>query len=155
MFELAGKTAVVTGAAVASAGHHACAGLAGANVVLAGRNRPPLESAAVQAREFGVSAVPVVADVTAREDLDRLVARGHEPTGHIDCWVNNAGSSRPQDVSSLLDLAEDQWDAVTDLNLTWTFFACQAAARSMSAGPDPGAGRSSTSHPAAARSPIR
>ena len=76
----------------------------------------------------------------SREDLDRLVTRGHEPTGRIDCWVNNAGSSRPQDVSALLDLAEDQWDAVTNLNLKWTFFACQAAARAMSAGPEPRGG---------------
>ena len=59
-------------------------------------------------------------------DLERLVDRGHEPSGYIDCWVNNAGSARPQDVGPLLDLTEGQWDAVTDLNLKWTFFACQA-----------------------------
>jgi NAD(P)-dependent dehydrogenase (short-subunit alcohol dehydrogenase family) len=102
---------------------------------VAGRSREHLESAAAQAGELGVAAVPVVADITVREDLDRLVARGHEPTGYIDCWVNNAGSARPQDVGPLLDLTEDQWDAVTDLNLKWTFFACQAAARAMSLGP--------------------
>jgi NAD(P)-dependent dehydrogenase (short-subunit alcohol dehydrogenase family) len=54
--------------------------------------------------------------------------------------VNNAGSSRPQDVSALLDLREDQWDAATNLNLKWTFLACQAAARSMSQGPAPDGG---------------
>jgi NAD(P)-dependent dehydrogenase (short-subunit alcohol dehydrogenase family) len=43
-------------------------------------------------------------------------------------------------VSALLDLREDQWDAATNLNLKWTFFACQAAARSMSQGPAPDGG---------------
>jgi NAD(P)-dependent dehydrogenase (short-subunit alcohol dehydrogenase family) len=37
-------------------------------------------------------------------------------------------------VGPLIDLTESQWDAVTDLNLKWTFFACQAAARMMSRG---------------------
>jgi len=135
MFDLTGKTAVVTGGG-RGIGRGITIALAsvGANVVLAGRSREPLESAAAQAREFGVSAVPVVADITVRSDLERLVDRGHEPSGYIDCWVNNAGSARSQDVGPLLDLTEDQWDAVTDLNLKWTFFACQAAARSMSQG---------------------
>jgi NAD(P)-dependent dehydrogenase (short-subunit alcohol dehydrogenase family) len=141
MFELTGKTAVVTGGGRGiGRGITLALASAGANVVLAGRNREPLESAAAEAREFGVSAVPVVADVTVRADLDRLAERGHGPTGYIDCWVNNAGSARTQDVGPLLDLTEEQWDAVTDLNLKWTFFACQAAARSMSQGPSPRGG---------------
>jgi NAD(P)-dependent dehydrogenase (short-subunit alcohol dehydrogenase family) len=141
MFELTGKTAVVTGGGRGiGRGITLALASAGANVVLAGRSREPLESAAAQAREFGVAAIPVVADITIREDLDRLVARGHEPTGYIDCWVNNAGSARSQDVGPLLDLTEEQWDAVTDLNFKWTFFACQAAARSMSQGPSPRGG---------------
>lgn len=141
MFDLTGKTAVVTGGG-RGIGRGITIALAsvGANVVLAGRSREPLESAAAQAREFGVSAVPVVADITVRADLDRLVDCGHEPSGYIDCWVNNAGSARSQDVGPLLDLTEDQWDAVTDLNLKWTFFACQAAARSMSQGSSPRGG---------------
>ena len=141
MFDLTGKTAVVTGGGRGiGRGITVALASAGANVVLAGRSREPLESAAAQARELGVSAIPVVADITVRDDLDRLVARGHDPSGYIDCWVNNAGSARPQDVGPLLDLTEGQWDAVTDLNLKWTFFACQAAARSMSRDPSPRGG---------------
>jgi NAD(P)-dependent dehydrogenase (short-subunit alcohol dehydrogenase family) len=136
MFELAGKTAVVTGGGRGiGRGITLALASAGANVVLAGRTSEPLESAAAAARALGVAAIPVVADITVREDLDRLVASGLEPSGYIDCWVNNAGSARQQDVGPLLDLTEDQWDAVTDLNLKWTFFACQAAARVMSQGP--------------------
>ncbi|HEX3925811.1 MAG TPA: SDR family oxidoreductase [Streptosporangiaceae bacterium] len=135
MFELAGKTAVVTGGGRGiGRGITLALAAAGANVVLAGRTAEPLESAAQQARALGVTAIPVVADITVREDLDRLAAAGHQPSGYIDCWVNNAGSARPQDVGPLLDLTEAQWDAVTDINLKWTFFACQAAARAMSGG---------------------
>ena len=135
MFELTGKTAVITGGGRGiGRGITLALAQAGANVVLAGRTSGPLESAAEQARGLGVRAIPVVADLTARRDLDHLVARGHEPTGYIDCWVNNAGSARQQDVGPLINLTEEQWDAVTDLNLKWTFFAAQAAARAMTRG---------------------
>jgi NAD(P)-dependent dehydrogenase (short-subunit alcohol dehydrogenase family) len=135
VFELTGKTAVITGGGRGiGRGITLALARAGANVVLAGRTSGPLESAAEQARGLGVRAIPVVADLTARRDLDRLVARGHEPTGYIDCWVNNAGSARQQDVGPLIKLTEEQWDAVTDLNLKWTFFAAQAAARAMMRG---------------------
>ena len=135
MFELTGKTAVITGGGRGiGRGITLALAQAGANVVLAGRTSGPLESAAEQARGLGVHGIPVVADLTVRRDLDRLVARGHEPTGYIDCWVNNAGSARQQDVGPLINLTEEQWDAVTDLNLKWTFFAAQAAARAMTRG---------------------
>jgi 3-oxoacyl-[acyl-carrier protein] reductase len=135
VFELTGKTAVITGGGRGiGRGITLALAQAGANVVLAGRTSGPLESAAEQARGLSVRAIPVVADLTARRDLDRLVARGHEPTGYIDCWVNNAGSARQQDVGPLINLTEEQWDAVTDLNLKWTFFAAQAAARAMTRG---------------------
>jgi NAD(P)-dependent dehydrogenase (short-subunit alcohol dehydrogenase family) len=132
MFDLSGKTAVVTGGGRGiGRGITMALATAGANVVVAGRTREPLETAATQAREIGVSALPVAADVTVRADLDRLVACSLELTGSVDCWINNAGSARPQDVGPLIDLTEDQWDAVTDLNLKWSFFACQTAARTM------------------------
>jgi NAD(P)-dependent dehydrogenase (short-subunit alcohol dehydrogenase family) len=135
MFDLAGKTAVVTGGGRGvGRGITMALATAGANVVVAGRTLEPLETAAEQARELGVSAVPVAADITVRADLDRLVAASLQLTGSLDCWINNAGSARPQDVGPLIGLREDQWDAVQDLNLKWSFFACQAAARTMSGG---------------------
>ena len=41
---------------------------------------------------------------------------------------------RASDVGALIDLTEPQWDAVVDLNLKWTFFASQRAARAMTSG---------------------
>jgi NAD(P)-dependent dehydrogenase (short-subunit alcohol dehydrogenase family) len=64
----------------------------------------------------------------------RLAAKALASFGRIDCWVNNAGSAHPRDVGALLDLSEQQWDNVVDLNLKWTFFAAQAAARAMTQG---------------------
>lgn len=135
MFELAGKTAVVTGGG-RGIGRSITLVLAaaGANVVLAGRTEEPLLSAASQACALGVQAIPVVADLTRRADLGRLVETGLSPTGYVDIWVNNAGSARPQDVGPLMDLSENKWDAVVDLNLKWAFFASQAAARTMARG---------------------
>jgi NAD(P)-dependent dehydrogenase (short-subunit alcohol dehydrogenase family) len=69
--------------------------------------------------------------VTRRDELDRLVSRAQEIHGAIDCWVNNAGSAQASDVGPLMDLSEASWDAVVDLNLKWSFFAAQAAARAM------------------------
>jgi NAD(P)-dependent dehydrogenase (short-subunit alcohol dehydrogenase family) len=74
----------------------------------------------------------VPTDVTRPDDVAHLVERTLREFGRIHCWVNNAGSARAADVGPLLDLTEQQWDAVVDLNLKWTFFAAQAAARAMS-----------------------
>jgi 3-oxoacyl-[acyl-carrier protein] reductase len=103
----------------------------GANVVLSGRSVTPLEQTAAELGKLGARSLVVPTDVTHPQDVALLVSRTLETYGHLDCWVNNAGSARNEDVSTLMDLTEDQWDAVVDLNLKWTFFAAQAAARVM------------------------
>jgi NAD(P)-dependent dehydrogenase (short-subunit alcohol dehydrogenase family) len=132
MFDLIGMGVVVTGAGRGiGRGIARAMATAGANVILAGRTESTLQAAAAEVRALGVRAVPVRADITDRADLDRLVDTAVEELGAIDCWVNNAGSANAADVGPLLDLTEQAWDAVVDLNLKWTFFAAQAAARSM------------------------
>ena len=73
-------------------------------------------------------------DITHADEVAALVDARSTTFGAIDCWVNNAGSANPGDVGRLIDLTEQQWDAVVDLNLKWTFFAAQAAARAMTGG---------------------
>jgi NAD(P)-dependent dehydrogenase (short-subunit alcohol dehydrogenase family) len=132
VFDLSGKTVVVTGGGQGiGRGIVQAMAQAGASVVVAGRTAATLEESAGAARQHGAQAWPVVTDITRPGDIDRLVEAGLERTGRIDCWVNNAGSARNEDVGPLITLDEDQWDAVVDLNLKWTFFACQAAARVM------------------------
>lgn len=103
----------------------------GASVVVAGRSEAPLHETAEELRSLGATAMPVITDVMDREHIDRLVRTTIDEFGAIDCWVNNAGSANASDVGPLMDLDEAQWDAVVDLNLKWTFFAAQAAARTM------------------------
>jgi NAD(P)-dependent dehydrogenase (short-subunit alcohol dehydrogenase family) len=135
MFDLTGKTVVVTGAGRGiGRGIVRAIATGGADVVLAGRHEETLRDAAGEARHIGVDALCVVTDITRAADVAHLVASTLEWKGCVDCWVNNAGSARPSDVGRLIDLDESQWDAVVDLNLKWTFFACQAAARAMPSG---------------------
>lgn len=135
MFELEGKTCVVTGGGRGiGRGIVRAMARAGANVVVTGRTLEPLEASATEARDLGVEALVVQSDITIAEDVAKIVDQTIETFGYIDCWVNNAGSARRQDVGPLINLTEEQWDAVVDLNMKWTFFAAQAAARAMTRG---------------------
>jgi NAD(P)-dependent dehydrogenase (short-subunit alcohol dehydrogenase family) len=107
---------------------------AGAAVILAGRSPETLEAAHQEVSALGAAAIVVRTDITRHEDLLHLRDAALERFGYIHCWVNNAGSADPADVGPLIDLDEGQWDRVVDLNLKWTFFACQIAARAMTRG---------------------
>jgi len=132
MFELDGHSVVVTGAGTGiGRGIVRAMATAGASIVLAGRTPATLEESAAEAREIGADCLVVPTDVTSPPDLDNLVEVTVKEHGRIWSWVNNAGSARDEDVGPLIDLSEAGWDNVVDLNLKWTFFACQAAARSM------------------------
>lgn len=135
MFDLSGTVAVVTGGGrgIGTGIVHALA-RAGASVVVAGRTPEHLDATVAKACELGSRGLAVPTDITRPEDLDHLVGRTIDEFGRIDTWVNNAGSARDEDVSTLLDMTEEQWDAVVDLNLKWTFFASQRAARAMTHG---------------------
>ncbi len=135
MFDLSGKSVVVTGGGRGvGRGISRAMARAGANVVVAGRSPAPLRDAAEEARALGATALDVPTDITRPDEVAALVARTVSAFGAVDCWVNNAGSAEKGDVGPLIDLDERQWDAVVDLNLKWTFFACQAAARAMTGG---------------------
>lgn len=135
MFSLAGKTVVVTGGGRGiGRGISLAMARAGANVVLCGRNRQPLEATAAEGLALGANMLPVVADITSLEGLSELLMAAQARFGYVHSWVNNAGSADPGDVGRLLDLDEGQWDRVVDLNFKWTFFACQVAARAMTKG---------------------
>jgi NAD(P)-dependent dehydrogenase (short-subunit alcohol dehydrogenase family) len=131
MFDLSGRGVVVTGGGRGiGRGIARAMGRSGANVIVAGRSIGPLDDMVAELRAAGGSARAVVVDITDAASLDALVQAVGE-WGGIDCWVNNAGSANAADVGPLMDLTEAAWDAVVDLNLKWTFFAAQAAARTM------------------------
>lgn len=135
MFSLAGKTVVVTGGAKGiGLGISLAMARCGAQVVITGRSADALDQARTQLAAEGAQVLAVQADLTRSEDTARVVEQALARFGRIDGWVNNAGSARAGDVGALIDIREDQWDRVVDLNLKWTFFAAQAAARAMKGG---------------------
>ena len=69
-----------------------------------------------------------VADVTKKEQIDDLVAAAVQTFGRLDIMVNNAGIAMMQD---FLDITEEDYDAVLNVNLKGAFFGVQVAGRQM------------------------
>lgn len=126
-FDLAGKTALVTGANTGIGQAIAVAlAQAGVDVAVAGRSEPTETLAAIEAT--GRKAVNIAADFGSIEPVGRVVDEALAGLGSIDILVNNAGIIRRAD---LLDFGEADWDAVIDTNLKTLFFLSQAAAKHM------------------------
>jgi NAD(P)-dependent dehydrogenase (short-subunit alcohol dehydrogenase family) len=126
VYDLSGKTAVVTGAS-SGLGAHFAAVLAdrGANLVLAARRMPALERLAAELRPKARGAVVAVQfDVTDAAS----VSRAFDSLTGIDILVNNAGVVRS---APALEQSEADWDEVMDTNLKGVFLAAQAAAKAM------------------------
>jgi len=126
MFDLGGKSALVTGAsggiggAIARALHGA-----GAGVVLAGTRRPALEALAA---ELGERAFVAVADLAEAGAGDALIKAGEAAAGQLDILVNNAGLTRDQ---LALRMKDEDWQKVIDIDLTAGFRLARAALRGM------------------------
>jgi 3-oxoacyl-[acyl-carrier protein] reductase len=126
MFDLAGQTALVTGAsggiggAIARVLHRA-----GATVGLAGTRRDALDALA---GELGERAHVFVADLSDPEAADKLVKDAEAALGQLDILVNNAGITRD---NLTLRLKDEDWQAVLDVNLSATFRLTRAALRGM------------------------
>ena len=130
IFDLAGKTALVTGAntGLGQAMAIALAG-AGADVALVGRSAP--DETLARIRALGRRAASVMADLSETSVISSLVADSEAQLGPVDILVNNAGIIRRQDA---LGFSEQDWDDVLATNLKVPFFLAQAVAKSMVAG---------------------
>lgn len=124
-FSLAGKRALITGAGrgIGRALAFALAG-SGASVTLAARTAAEIEAAAAEIRAAGGAAQALVLDVLATPAMRATIAA--EPA--FDIFVNNAGTNRPRPV---LEIEEDDFDTLADLNVRAAYFAAQAVARRM------------------------
>ena len=122
--ELEGRTAIVTGAG-RGIGRAIALELAslGADVVIAEVLEANATNVAEEVRALGRRAIAVKVDVTSREDLDTMANRSMSEFGRIDILVNNAGVFWS---GALLDVTEESWDVVMDVNAKGVFFASQA-----------------------------
>jgi 3-oxoacyl-[acyl-carrier protein] reductase len=127
MFDLTGKTALVTGAtggiggAIARAFHRQ-----GATVAVSGRQVGKLE--ALKA-ELGDRIVITPCDLASKEAVAKLVDEAVKALGgRLDILVNNAGLTRD---NLFMVMKDEQWDEVIAVNLTSTFMLSRAATRHM------------------------
>ena len=79
-------------------------------------------------RQLGRQALPLPLTLPEMESIDELVARTSDEMGRVDILVNNAGVNIPR---AALDLTEQDWDGVLDVNLKGLFFLSQRVAREM------------------------
>ena len=127
LFDLTGKSAIVTGASTGLGRGMALAlANAGADVLLV--DHVPSESVAQEIRAMGRRASALSADLMVMTTLDRVVEAALEQFGKIDILVNNAGIIRR---TPAIEFTEQDWDDVLALNAKTVFFLAQKAARDM------------------------
>jgi NAD(P)-dependent dehydrogenase (short-subunit alcohol dehydrogenase family) len=123
MFDLTGKTAVVTGG-TSGIGLAIALGLAesGANVVATSRRQEQVDEAAAKIEALGVKTLRVTSDVSDRASLQAVADETVKAFGKVDILVNSAGKIKR---APTVDFPEDEWNSIMDTNVTGTLRACQ------------------------------
>ncbi|MGZ8369157.1 MAG: SDR family NAD(P)-dependent oxidoreductase, partial [Rhodoplanes sp.] len=126
MFDLTGRTALVTGATGGIGGAIARALHAqGASVALSGTKSDRLDALA---GELGERAHAVRCDLADRAQVEALVPQAEAALGQVDILVNNAGLTRD---NLFMRLKDEEWDDVIAVDLTAAFRLARAAVRGM------------------------
>ena len=126
MFDLTGKTALVTGAsggigAAIARGLHA----QGATVALSGTRADALEKLA---GELGDRTHILTCNLSDKDAVEKLVPSAEAAMGQLDILVNNAGLTRD---GLFMRMKDEDWDTVIAVNLTATFRLARAAVKGM------------------------
>lgn len=126
LFDISSKVALVTGGSKGLGKSMARAlALAGADVVISSRHQDELERALPDILAGTNSrGIAIVADLSKREEAERLAKAAIEKLGRIDILVNNAGTNIPQPIDHVED---EDWNRVLTLNLS----ACMALTRTL------------------------
>lgn len=146
MGRFTGKTAVITGSGRRGGLGEAIAkrlAADGANIVISdiGETKDAatgaehigssseMESISADIEAMGVDSSTCVCDVRSLENVRALAAHAVSVHGSLDIWINNAGIGYI--MKPLLDVTEDEWRVVIDVNLSGAFFGVKAAAEHM------------------------
>jgi NAD(P)-dependent dehydrogenase (short-subunit alcohol dehydrogenase family) len=142
MYNLNGKVALVTGAGGRNGiGRAIATRLAreGANVAVNDIAEHPyatddtewrgLSDVVDEIEAMGQRAISVVADVSDAKQVSGMVDKTVDHFGKIDILVNNAGTKAGKDRVPVVDLAEEDWDRVQNVNVKGVFLCCRAVAR--------------------------
>jgi 3-oxoacyl-[acyl-carrier protein] reductase len=100
----------------------------GASVVISGRDADRLNLAVKELTKDGASVAGLEADVTKRDDADRLVETARERFGRLDILINNAGITRD---GLVIRMKDEDWDRVLETNLKGAFLMTRSAAKAM------------------------
>lgn len=130
MFNLSGKSAIITGARRGIGKGIALAlAEAGVDVLVSDIDLAECEATCTEIEEkAGQRAVPFKCDVMKKNEVEEMVAKAVSEFGKLDILVNNAGIAP---MKPFLELTEEDWDRTLDINLKGQFFCAQAAAREM------------------------
>src|SRR5690606_14138453 len=129
LFDLTGTVSVVIGGnGVLGGAMSEALALAGSEVAVVGRNMEKAEAVCARIASKGGTAVPMAADATKREDLERLLENVLQWGGRVDTLINASGvnSSTP-----FFELTMEEWDRIMDVNLKSVVMACQIFGKRM------------------------
>ena len=129
LFDLSEKVALVTGGA-GGIGAALSRGLAefGADVVVVDLDLQAARELASDIEASGAQCLPILADLTDPQDIERMIEQVVVRFGRIDVLVNNAGCNVRKPA---LEITEADWDKVLDINLKAVFFCTRAVGASM------------------------
>jgi NAD(P)-dependent dehydrogenase (short-subunit alcohol dehydrogenase family) len=125
-----GKVVLITGASSGIGRSTAEAFAAkGANVVVAARRKDELETVVASIEAKGGKASAIKTDVSNAKSVEQMVEHTIKVFGRLDYAINNAGIEGK--FNSVIDLSEEDWDQVIDINLKGVFLSLKYEARAM------------------------
>lgn len=127
LFDLAGKTALVTGGSRGLGLQIAEAlGEAGARLLLTSRKGTDLEESAAQLKRSGIEALWIAADASRPDEIDRVADDAMGRLGQVDILINNAGAAWG---AAAEEHSLEAWDKIMNLNIRSIFLMSQAIGR--------------------------
>ena len=118
------KVALITGAGQGMGKAVAITlGQQGAQIAVNDRNKDAAEETAKELQKLGFNAIAIPADVTQKHDVQNMIQKTTDHFGTCHILINNAGILYP---TKVIDIPEDEWDRVIDVNLKGTFLCSQA-----------------------------